>query len=74
MVREHVKYIIIVYLLLAFLLYKLKPSMMFDDDKIKKFGVGPGKTVFSYHITLIFVSLILFYLFEVIWLKKNNFL
>ena len=52
----------------------MKPDIMFDKDNVKKFGLGYGKTVFSYQLVLIFIAFLLFYIFELMWLKKNNFL
>ena len=72
--RSHIKYVILFYLITAFILYKIKPTLMFNGNKIKEFGLGYGKTVFNYHIVLIFSSLIIFYIFELILVKKNNFL
>ena len=73
-VRTGIKYLIFVYIVLALIIYRIKPSVMFRKDKYKKFGVGPSKTIYSYHIILMLIAFMLFYIFEVIWLKKNNFL
>ena len=73
-VRNGLKYIILLYIAVAFIIYYLKPDIMFDKDKVKKFGIGYGKTVFSYQIVTLFISFILFYFYEVMWLRKNNFL
>ena len=73
-VRNGIKYLILIYLSISLIIYKLKPEIMFDRDSIKKFGIGYGKTVFSYQLVLIFLALILFYIFEIVWLRKNNFL
>lgn len=73
-VRNGIKYLIIVYIALSLLIYYLKPELMFNNKSVKKFGLGYGKTVFSYQLVLIFLSFILFYIFEIVWLRKNNFL
>ena len=73
-VRNGIKYVILLYILISVVLYYMKPDIMFDKDNIKKFGLGYGKTVFSYQLVLIFVAFLLFYIFELMWLKKNNFL
>ena len=73
-VRNGIKYLILIYLSISLIIYKLKPEIMFDRDSIKKFGIGYGKTVFSYQLVLIFLAFILFYIFEIVWLRKNNFL
>ena len=73
-VRNEIKYIIGIYLGISLLILYYKPTIIFNNNKTKKFGTGYKKTVFSYHIVLIFLAIILFYIFEVIWSKKNNFL
>ncbi len=73
-VRNGVKYLIILYLIISILIWYYKPKIIFNDEKTKKFGTGYKKTVFSYHIVLIFLAIILFYIFEIIWSKRNNFL
>lgn len=73
-VRNGIKYIVLLYILLAGIIYYIKPDIMFDKDNVKKFGLGYGKTVFSYQLVLIFIAFLLFYIFELMWLKKNNFL
>ena len=72
--RNGIKYMIVIYSIIAILIYKLKPQLIFSKDKYKKFGVGPNKTIYNYHILLILLAFILFYIFEVMWLNKNNFL
>ena len=73
-VRNGIKYLIFIYISISVGLYYLKPELMFDNDKVKKFGLGYGKTIFSYQLVLIFLAFILFYIFEIMWLRKNNFL
>ena len=73
-VRNGIKYLIFVYLGISLLLWYYKPAIIFDNNKTKIFGTGYKKTVFSYHIVIIFLAIILFYIFEVIKKKKNNFL
>ena len=73
-VRNGIKYIIIFYIIASVSLYYMKPNLMFDKNTVKKFGLGYGKTVFSYQLVLIFLAFIMFYIFELVWLRKNNFL
>ena len=73
-VRNGIKYLIIAYISISIAIYYLKPELMFDKNNVKKFGLGYGKTVFSYQLVLIFLAFILFYIFEIVWLRKNNFL
>ena len=48
--------------------------LMFKDNKPKEFGVGQNKSIFSYNISIIFIAIIMFYIFEIYWLKRNNFI
>lgn len=73
-VRNEIKYVVIIYLAISISLWYYKPKLIFNEQKTKRFGTGYKKTVFSYHIVLIFLAIILFYLFEIIWSKNNNFL
>ena len=73
-VRNGIKYLILIYLAISILIWYYKPKMIFNEKSTKNFGTGYNKTVFSYHIVLIFLALILFYIYEVIWSKRNNFL
>ena len=48
-VRNGIKYIILLTYSYLLSLKIMKPHIMFDKDNVKKFGLGYGKTVFSYH-------------------------
>tara|TARA_B100000902_G_C26486800_1_gene517399 strand:+ start:217 stop:447 length:231 start_codon:yes stop_codon:yes gene_type:complete len=73
-VRNSIHILIILYIIICLGIWYLKPVLMFEDDKIKDFGLGNNRTLFSYQIVTIILALILYYIFEIIWLKKNNFL
>jgi hypothetical protein len=73
-VRNGIPILIFFYILFCVGLWYVKPKLMFKNKKMKKFGVGSNKTVFNYQIVIIVSALILFYLFEIVWLKKNNFI
>lgn len=73
-VRNGITILIFFYILFCIGLWYVKPKLMFKNKKMKKFGVGSNKTVFNYQIVIIVSALILFYLFEIVWLKKNNFI
>tara|TARA_B100000242_G_C43054660_1_gene493280 strand:- start:3918 stop:4070 length:153 start_codon:yes stop_codon:yes gene_type:complete len=47
---------------------------MFKDGQVKEFGVGKNKSIFCYNIVILFLAIIMFYVFEIYWLKKNNFI
>ena len=73
-VRNGIPILIFFYIIFCVGLWYVKPKLMFKNKKMKKFGVGSNKTVFNYQIVIIVSALILFYLFEIVWLKKNNFI
>lgn len=72
-IRKGINIVIFIYVIGFFALFYYKPKLMFDGDKIKKFGVGNNKTVFNFHIVSIISALLLFYIYEIVWQRKNNF-
>ena len=57
--------VIIIYLVVAYLIWHVKPLVFFDEDgDMKTFGLGDDETVFYYPLILIFISIIVFYIFE----------
>jgi hypothetical protein len=72
--RKGISVIIIIYILLCYVLWYYKPKIMFQNNKIKQFGVGPHKTLFNYQIVIIFIAIFLFYFFEIYWGKTNNYI
>lgn len=73
-VKRETQFLIILFIIVSVFLWYYKPSIMFNGNKMKKFGIGGNKTVFSYPIVLIVIAILMFYILEVITLKKNNFL
>lgn len=62
--RRRVIYSIFFYILLASLFYMTKPLLSFGfDGSVKPFGVGVGKTVFSFGTVVTCLSILCFYLF-----------
>lgn len=57
--------VIIIYLVTGYLIWSIKPLIFFDEDgDMKTFGLGEDETVFYYPLILIFISIIVFYIFE----------
>ena len=57
--------VIIIYLVTGYLIWSIKPLIFFDEDgDMKTFGLGEDETVFYYLLILIFISIIVFYIFE----------
>lgn len=73
-IRSGVSLLIMTYICICILLWTCKPRIMFKGDSMKVFGVGKNKSIFNYNVTIIFLAIIMFYLFEIYWLKKNNFI
>ena len=55
-VRKGIHFVIFSYIILCLLIWHYKPSIMFEDNKIKKFGLGYGKTIWNYQITIIILA------------------
>lgn len=71
-IRNGIHSTILIYIAGCLLLWHLKPQIMFSDNKVKNFGLGKDKTLFSYHMIIIVWALICFYGYEIYWNKKNN--
>tara|TARA_B110000971_G_C19918962_1_gene458217 strand:+ start:11 stop:223 length:213 start_codon:yes stop_codon:yes gene_type:complete len=57
--------VIVIYSIIGYLIWNTKPLMFFDESgKMKSFGLGTHKTVFYYPLILVFISIIVFYMFE----------
>ena len=57
--------VIIIYLVTGYLIWHTKPLIFFDEGgDMKTFGLGEDETVFYYPLILIFISIIVFYIFE----------
>lgn len=72
--RKGISFLIIMYIIFCILIWYYKPNIMFKDGKVKEFGVGKNKSIFCYNIVILFLAIIMFYVFEIYWLKKNNFI
>lgn len=71
-IDNYLKYTIITYLLSGIFIWIQKPSIMFDSNgKMKNFGVGPTKTIFYYPLILIILSILLFSIFNNLYLRKS---
>ncbi len=73
-IRNGLNILIFLYIITTITIWYLKPNIMFINGNIKDFGIGQGKTIFNFYVVNIFIALLMFYIFEIISLKKNNFL
>lgn len=71
--RNGINIVVLIYVTLFFTLYYYRPKIMFNGDKIKEFGVGKNKTVFNFHVVTLISGLLIFYIYEIVWQRKNNF-
>ena len=71
--RNGINIVVLIYVALFFTLYYYRPKIMFNGDKIKEFGVGQNKTVFNFHVVTLISGLLIFYIYEIVWQRKNNF-
>lgn len=61
---------LILYFIFALILWFIKPSFMFDDDKnMRQFGTGKNKTIFYYPLALIVIAMIIYFISLQISLK-----
>ena len=72
--RKGISFLIIMYIIFCILIWYYKPNIMFKDGQVQEFGVGKNKSIFCYNIVILFLAIIMFYVFEIYWLKKNNFI
>lgn len=73
-VRNNIHLLIVIYTVICLGIWYAKPKLMFNDNQVKPYGIGKNKTLFSYQLVTIILALLLFYIFEIITAKKNNFL
>lgn len=53
--------VLIIYLFINFVVYKLKPSMLFTNkDEFKPFGTGPNKTIVPFWLVTLSISLMVY--------------
>lgn len=68
--------VIAIYTSIACILWKNKPSIMFNKDgTIKQFGTGEGKTLFSYPVILVITAIVLYFIVKylhIFFQNKNN--
>ena len=64
-IRFSTLYVIAIYIVISYIIWTYKPHVFFTKNgNIKSFGLGDDQTVFYYPMILIFLSIIVFYIFE----------
>ena len=65
-IDRNLQMVIILFMCCTFILYKQKPSMMFDNNgKIKEFGAGPDKTITPFWLVSLVIGLLIYLQFTV---------
>jgi hypothetical protein len=60
-------YAIVFFVLLISLISTMKPTLMFNrEGKVRSFGIGDEKTMFSFGVTTVVLAILSFYFFCVI--------
>lgn len=58
-IDDHMKKILALYLISCFVLYKMKPDIMFDKQgQFKQFGVGKDKTIAPFWLVTLLIGLV----------------
>jgi hypothetical protein len=71
-IDNYLKYTIVIYLVISIFIWIKKPKIMFNNDgQIKNFGVGNSKTIFYYPMFLIILAVLLFSIFNSLYLRKG---
>ena len=66
-VSHRVIYSVSFYVLLVILLFVSSPSLIFESDgRIKQFGFGENKTMFSFAVFVVSIAFLSYYLFAII--------
>ena len=69
--NEYVKYSVIIYLMVSLYIWIQKPSLFFDNNKIKQFGIGYGKSIFYYPFIMIILAISIYFIFYSIYLRNS---
>ena len=65
-IDRNLQIVIILFIGISYILYKRKPSMMFDKNgKIKEFGTGPEKTITPFWLVSLTIGLLIYVRFTV---------
>ena len=60
-IDKNLQTVLIILLFINFVVYKVKPEMIFNKDgEMKDFGVGPDKTITPFWLVTLSISLIIY--------------
>ena len=68
------QYLLIIYIIICLFLFFSKPNWLIDNDgNLKTFGTGNDKkTIFSYSTITLFLAIILYFVYNMIRLRRLN--
>lgn len=55
--NNQIKYTIFIYLIISIYIWIQKPQIIFQQNKLKAFGIGNNKTIFYYPLLLIILAI-----------------
>lgn len=67
--------LLLIYILSAFLIFFLKPSMLFDEEgQMKCFGtrMKQNACIYSYSMVIVVGACVMFYIYHIIELRRHN--
>lgn len=69
--NNYLQIITFLYLVIAVSLYLLKPKIMFQNNKMKQFGVGKSKTIFYYPLVIVLFAIVLYIIVYQFYISLN---
>ena len=64
--NKPLQYSIIIYIISLLMINMMKPKIMFNEDKMKEFGIGNNKTLFPYMIQSLLLSIFVYLIFNLV--------
>jgi hypothetical protein len=67
LLNQRIVYSCMFYILVILLIFVSKPDLVFDHTgSIRKFGLGPDMTMFSFGVLIVAIAFVSFYIFAII--------
>lgn len=63
MLSSPMLYTIIAFTVIMIAIYRTKPQVLFDGDKLKEFGVGENKAMLPFPVVAIFIAIVIYFIF-----------
>ena len=69
---DNIKMTLIIFVIICFAIYYLRPSIMFDEDRtFKQFGLTKDRTIYPFWLVLLVIGIIVYLC---IIIKNNDFI